>query len=646
MWYRVILRLLPTASVVAALLVPAVVRADAPSVSYDLAMPDPAAHVFHIGMHVDHLGRPQTVVRMPIWIPGYYGDDNYGRNVFHFEARDTAGRELAWKPLDQTGFAIDTDGVTSINIDYDLYANRRADTGTQLTTERALFNGAQTFLYVQDADGYPAPGSPSLTIHHPADWTIESGLLAMQTTPDTFVAPSYDVLVDCPTLIAPHFATASFSVNGVTYHLVIDGVGTYDVNKLAPIAQKIIASEVKMMGHAAYKEYWILFLAGAGGGMEHLNSTLSGMPAFGWEQPHDPNDGSFRGPWNYFALVLAHEHFHSWNVKRIRPQVLGPFRYDQEVHTRRLDVAEGFTEYYTFVHGMRSGFSTPRGTWSVFADDIATEETSPGRKIYSLGDLSWNTWWPIDNPYVPGGDYYDGAAVMAFMLDFKIRHDTDDAHSLDDVMRYLFHDWEAKATNQFQSTGGTYADDALPSIITAATGDAQAGQLFHTWWDTTELPDWNTYLGAAGLRLVKTMPPADAASLDADSAEIGAANVLGFQPRGRLAYGYPTIAPDVVMLNRVLPGGAAERAGLEQFDVLQSLGGLQVTRDSLPSILAAHHPGDRVEATVLRERQVLHFTVVLGRDRTPDYRIEEIANPNPAQAQLLHDYETGIPFGK
>jgi predicted metalloprotease with PDZ domain len=630
-----------------ALMLPARASADSPSVSYDLAMPDPTAHVFHVGMTIEGSSRVQTVVRMPIWIPGYYSDDQYGRNVYDFDVRDDAGHRLAWKPDGQSAYVIDSQGAGAMHITYELYADRRADTGTQLSTERALFNGPQTFLYLQNDDGYPAPGSVSLTVHRPAGWSIESGLLAMQTAADTYVAPSYDVLVDCPTIIAPHFQTASFNINAVPYHLVIDGAGTYDVDKLAPVAREIIASEVKMMGHAAYKEYWILFLAGAGGGMEHLNSTLLGMPAFGWEQPHDPERGGFGGgPWNYFAFVLSHEHFHSWNVKRIRPQVLGPFRYDQEVHTRRLDVAEGFTEYYTFVHGMRSGFVTPRATWPVFANDITTEETSPGRKIFSLGDLSWNTWWPSDNPYVPGSDYYDGAAVMAFMLDLKIRHDTGDAHSIDDIMRFLFHDWESKSINQFQSPGGTYADDALPSIITAATGDAQAAQLFHTWWDTTQLPDWNTYLGYAGLRLLKTMPSADAASLDADSNEIGVANAIGFRPRGRLTYGYPMLNPDEVMLTRVLPDGAAARAGLEEFDVLQSLDGLQVTNDSLPSILAMHHAGDRVEATVQRERQVLHFTVVLGHDRTPTYRIEEIANPSPAQTRLLHDYEEGVPFGK
>lgn len=623
-------------------------RADAPHVAYDISMTNPTAHVFRIAMNVSDLSRASSTVRMPIWIPGYYGDDQYGRNVLTFSATDSAGRDLSYHRDGQSAYVIDTAGIASVTLRYQLYANRRADIGTQLSAERALFNGPETLMYLQDDDGYPAPGPVTLTLHGPPGWKVESGLLAMQTGTDEYTAPSYDVLVDCPTILSPHLTVASFTVNSVPYHLVIDGAGTFDVNKLSPIAKRIIASEVKMMGHAAYKEYWAILLAGDGGGMEHLNSTLSGMRAFGWEKPHDPSEGDFSASsWNYFALVLAHEHFHSWNVKRVRPAVLGPFRYDQEVHTRRLDVAEGFTEYYTYVHALRAGFTTPNATWAVFADDIDTEENAPGRKLFSLGDLSWNTWWDNDDPYIPAGDYYDGAALMTLMLDLKIRHDTNDAHSIDDVMRYLFADWESKSTNQFQSAGGTYADDALPSVIERATGDAQAASLFHTWWDTTTLPDWNAYLRFAGLQLFKTMPKTGTATLDADWREVGAPNGVGYQPRGdKLDYGYPTVEPDVVMFSRVLPGGAAERSGIQTFDVLQSLDGLGVTRDNLPGIIAAHKPGDRLSATVLRDRRTVRLTLTLGQDRHPTYAISVRHDATAAEKQLLKDFEAGIPFGK
>lgn len=643
--HRTSISLLAIAAAFAIVIAPLSARADSPKVSYEVGMQNPAAHVFDVTIRIDGLSRPASVIRMPIWIPGYYSDDQYGRNAYDFAVVDGAGKSLSFARDGQSTYTVDTQGVSSLTASYKLYANRRADTGTQLAADRAIFNGAEIFMYLQGDDGYPVAGSVSLKLDPPAGWRTESGLLAMQTSADNYTAPSYDVLADCPTMIAPHFAIADFTVNDVPYHLVIDGVGDYDVNKLGKVAQQIISSEVKMMGHAGYHEYWALFLAGSGGGMEHLNSTISGMAAYGWEKPPNPEMGGFGGsPWNGFAYVLAHEHFHSWNVKRIRPQILGPFRYDQENHTRRLDVAEGFTEYYTFVHGLRSGFASPSATWSVFADDMDNEETSPGRKIFSLGDLSWNTWWPSDDPYVPGGDYYDGAAVMAFMLDLKIRHDTNDAHSIDDVMRYLFNDWEQKALNPFMSPGGTYTDDELPSIIEKATGDDEAGSLFHTWWDTTTLPDWNVYLQYAGLKLVKTMPRSGAASLDADWAEIGSPMGLGFRPRAGRAYGIPTINPDEVMFFRVKDGGAAEQAGIEQYDVLQSFDGLAVTQADLPSLLATHRAGDRVQVTILRDGRVFPLAVTLSQDTEATYAIAARNDATDAEKQLLADYEKGIPF--
>ena len=622
-------------------------HADSPAVAYDLAMPKPANHIFEVTMTVTGLSRDSTTLQMPIWIPGYYSDNHYGRNVLTFSASDAAGTAVPWRQDGDTAWAIDTHGVTTLVVRYDLYADRVADVGTQLAVQRALFNGAETFMYVQNDDGYPAPGPVTLAVHRPAGWDIASGLLAMQTAPDTYTAPSYDVLVDCPTDMAPHLNEVRFVIQGVTYHLVVDGPGNYDIHKMADVAKRIIGSEVKMMGHAGYKEYWAIMSTVGPGGMEHLNSTISGIDMYGWEQARDPDDATWdTGAMDGFAFVLAHEHFHSWNVKRIRPQILGPFRYDREDHTRRLDVAEGFTEYYTYIHAMRSGYATPKGMFVNFADAIDTEENSAGRKIFSLGDLSWNTWWSNDASWVPNGDYYAGAAAMTLMLDFKIRHDTNDAHSIDDVMRYLFADWERKALDQFRSPGGTYADDAMPQIIANATTDAEAGALFHTWFDTTKLPDWNTYLEYAGLRLVKTAPRQGAASLGAEWRQIGAPDGLGFEgPGSKLNDGLPSVNPDVVMITSVDPDGPAEKAGLQQYDVLQSLDGLGVTTQSLPALLATYRAGTRVTAGVLREGRQVSMELTLGQDTHPKYEIETSPDASAQQKALLADFEAGRPFG-
>src|SRR6202035_3178265 len=126
-------------------------------------------------MRVTDLARPLSTVRMPIWIPGYYSDDQYGRNVLTFDVADANGRSLAWRREGQSAYHIDTTGVGAFTVRYDLYANRRADIGTQLSTERALFNGPETLMFLQNDDGYPAPGPVSLAVHGPPGWRLEIG---------------------------------------------------------------------------------------------------------------------------------------------------------------------------------------------------------------------------------------------------------------------------------------------------------------------------------------------------------------------------------------------------------------------------------------------------------------------------------------
>jgi len=156
---RQIARSVPAIMMVAALIaIAAPARADAPAVAYDLQMPSPANHIYKVTVTVTGLARDRTTLRMPIWIPGYYSDDHYARNVLTFEAADASGRHLPWRQDGDSAWAVDTHGSATLVARYDLYADRVADVGTQLAMQRALFNGAETFMYVANDDGYPAPG--------------------------------------------------------------------------------------------------------------------------------------------------------------------------------------------------------------------------------------------------------------------------------------------------------------------------------------------------------------------------------------------------------------------------------------------------------------------------------------------------------
>src|SRR5262249_44949299 len=244
----------------------------------------------------------------------------------------------------------------------------------------------------------------------------------------------------------------SFSVKGVPHRIVIDGDGNYSPERMRQDVEKIVAAEVEIMGgEIPYKDYtFILHLrSNTGGGLEHMNSAALGYPRFGFKtQTGDrmtsaaPNavgaDRDYRG----FLSLVAHEFFHLWNVKRIRPDALGPFDYTKENYTKVLWVAEGITDYYADIALRRAGLITERDFLTGAARSFQSLQNTPGRLVQSAEEASFDTWIKFyrqdensDNSQV---SYYDKGAILGLLLDLEIRNHSNGAKSLNDVMHYLY----------------------------------------------------------------------------------------------------------------------------------------------------------------------------------------------------------------
>jgi predicted metalloprotease with PDZ domain len=286
--------------------------------------------------------------------------------------------------------------------------------------------------------------------------------------------------------------------------------------------------------------------------LEHLNSTTIGFPAAAMAR--DPN---------ILAPVTAHEFFHAWNVKRIRPVELGPFDYTRPVRTVNLWWSEGVTDYYADLILLRAGLDSLPGFAQSMAGSIASYRRNPGRRTISPERSSWTAW---DPPAANGGlniSYYLQGQLLGFLLDVTIRDSTDNARSLDDVIRYLF--------DHYAGARGFTRDDLLSSVR-AATGLDLTSFFAQFVSGTAEIP-WNDFLARAGWRV-------DFDSASAVDTRIGAISpaVQGGRPRFI-----------------VLPGSAAARAGLlsgdepasDMFGVFSALRGLT--------------PGQTVTLEVLRD---------------------------------------------
>src|SRR5258708_8122893 len=232
---------------------------------------------------------------------------------------------------------------------------------------------------------YPAGylNAPStLRVVPQSGWKIATGLPEAKGQPNTFRAENFDILYDSPVEVS-NFKQIDFEVRGVPHRIVIDGEGNYDPVRLRNEVQKILEAETAMFGGVPYHDYtFILHLrSNTGGGLEHLNSTALGFRRFGFT-----NEDGYRR----FQSLVAHEFFHLWNVKRIRPDALGPFDYNQENYTRLLWVAEGITEYYTELVLRRAGFISDNDYLAGTARSFRGLKNTPGRLVQTVEDASFD----------------------------------------------------------------------------------------------------------------------------------------------------------------------------------------------------------------------------------------------------------------
>ena len=453
----------------------------APKVDYTVTVVEGDWSALYVELAIANAPNPARLV-IPAWAPGNYSLMASAKNITGVAAFTETGEPLAVTPDSANGWTVDTKGAARIVVRYAAADRRehgfwsRANNRWFLRASSGLIDGPRTFMYL---DGWKLTPS-HVTFRLPTGWQIGTGLVS--TTDSTvYWAPSYDVLIDSPVLLG-RFVTHQFTAGGVPHRAVVDLNGTapaYDAAAFTDMLRRISETAIGIFGAAPYKDFTFIF-TGIGGGLEHLNSTTIGI---------DPARLA-RDPW-YRRETTAHEFFHAWNVKRIRPAELGPFDYTRPVRTLGLWVSEGVTDYYTELILVRAGLdSTPE-----FERKIATAITShrgnPGRLAISPERASWTTW---DGREANGGEsisYYLQGQLLGLLLDLTIRDSTDNRRSLDDLMRYLY--------DHYAGERGFTSEDVLNAALAATGLD------LHDFWrkfvsGTTEIP-WNSFLRAAGWKV-------------------------------------------------------------------------------------------------------------------------------------------------
>ena len=597
------------------------------SLSYHLAMSRPLSHLFEVTMDVE-LASDVTAkwldFQMPRWSPGRYAVFDFAKNVQEFKAytmncaqRKDAPSSLncqvsyfsVERPDDQT-WRVQTQGGQKLTVSYKVFGNDLSGTFSQLDSRHANFNGGSVFMYVVDHK----PDPVKLTIAPPAGWRIANGRMARNDQRE-WQFPNYDVMIDTPTEIAPDFTEDQFDVDGKHYRVVVHSFGDEGGKRAALVRdiEKIVRAETAMWGAPEFDSYTFLLHFAAddhsGDGMEHLTSTQIIEPGALGEE-------------NVYASALdtvAHEFFHVWNVKRLRPIELGPWDFTRPLSTRGLWIAEGITNYYGHLLKRRAGLSDDTAFLRRESQTINGIETAPGSRLMSAEESSLLAPLMDGAPHAQltnlantAVSYYPKGELIGLVLDLLIRGKSNGKSSLDDVMRRMYDEFYLKSPNaSYYLRGRGYTTEDFERVAREVSG-IDLGQFFRSYVRGVDVLPYNEALGFVGLTLIREQA----------RQPYSAGIVLDWQNRESLTIGV------------VRPESPAENAGLQAGDEIVSLGRKSVARENFLVWLARYKTGDRVPITVKRDRRTIQATLVLGAPDRFEYRIDERKDATPEQKAL------------
>jgi predicted metalloprotease with PDZ domain len=579
--------------------------------TYHLRISEPASHLAEVEIDAAGVSAPTIRFDMPAWSPGRYAIYNFGKNVQDFSAKTPDGRALPWSQPDKQTWSVETGGSAEVRVRYEVYGNDLNGSFSQIDTTHANLNGASIFMYLS---GHK-PDPIHLNVEAPSGWQILSGY-SLDTSQRDFEAPNYDRLIDTPLEISPTVAIDTFTDHGKTFRV---GVHDYDaddeqrgalVKQLVEGVKKIVSIEMAMMPEPDFDHYTFLFHfapdISAGDGMEHLNSTQIII-----NQPLSTGIDD--------ALVdVAHEFFHLWNVKRLRPEALGPFDYTKEGYTRSLWFAEGVTTYYSYVTLMRAGIWTQDDFLERLSDEIEQLRSDPGRELMSAESSSFHAWFYDRAPQMQETNfanttisYYNKGTLLGMLLDLEIRARMKGRKSLDDVMRLMYQRFYGAPANSYYLPGRGYHESDILQAVNEVSGSNFGDFFDHYVKGTLPLP-FDEILGKAGLALKVKVP-------------LGAAPWLGVVTRP---------VTNGVQIIDVLPGSPAERAGLSRDDILISADNFSLATASLQDRLRIYAPGAEVAFTVQRHLQRDIVTVKLDPPRADAYTIEGLPHATADEVAL------------
>ena len=555
-----------------------------------------AARRLHVTTTFQVAGRAPILLSLPIWTPGAYEVSDFARFVLAFSAAQD-GRPLTWDKVDPDTWRLQPRGAGTVTVEFDVDVPDAADNAMTWTRpDLAFANGTNLFLY---PEGRPLEFAATVTVKADPAHRIATGMPGSSAA-RRWRASNYHDLVDAPFMIgAFDLDSALIAGRTVRYATYPRGSVTGQVRSAAwEQLRRLIPVQVNVFGEVPWPSYTLMQIvdstSGGFSGLEHANSHVNIVaPAF---------IGSELQPYLY-----AHEVFHAWNVKRLRPADLTPYRYDRRQPTPWLWVSEGVTDYYADLSLVRAGTTDSRGFYALTAAKISEiGATVP----FAVEDASINAWIRVRDG--TGASYYPKGSLAALMLDIAIRDASSNRRSLDTVMRELYE-------TTFKRGRGFTRADWWGAVSRAADGRS-FDEFEARYIDGRDPYPWPTVLAIAGLQLAADSTPRLGLLTAADST-------------------------GAVVIRETAAGSPADRAGVRVDDRLLSVGEVTVSDNMFPVAFRSRYVG-RPTGTVLpivvrRAGQVLTLQARLEYGAAQG-RIEEITGASARAVRIRNGIVRGV----
>lgn len=585
--------------------IPASGAAKGLSIAYTLSLAHPENHLFQVTLKIKNNRARSIEITLPAWSPGTYTLQDHARNLLQFNAETDGGIPLPATREDFDTWRVEANKHATVVIRYKILGLLHDDAACYLGADRAYVNGASVFMYVEGQKDRPAV----LTVHNlPATWDIATGLTSLPE-PNRFSARNYNELIDCPLLMG-HLDWFSFKVAGIPHYLAIWNLKNSNMQVLRVLKdfQGFVQQVYRMFGEIDYTKYvFLIQLDGTFDALEHRNScTLSFYP-YKFDDPLQYDD---------FTWVGFHEYFHNFNVKRIRPDDLGPFDYKHPVYTKRLWISEGLTDYFPDVLFQRDGFWSKSRLYRQLGDEITRFQTLPARHWMSLESSSIQFWHLSDNKCNLEISYYNKGEIVGWMLDIELLRRSQGRHNLADVMRYLYRHYYKHGVG-FSEKLGIQRD--VESV---------AGSSFQNFFNryvrgTADIP-YQKFLHAIGLKLI----------IQPDSLPYTGIQTFPHKSISRVYASARELHNSLDSIKNVVMGSPAWKAGFSKGDIILAVNGWRVSDGEWERIVNRMPIGSSVTFLLQRENRVITKTVRLCKSPFKNYSVAKDEEATPEQIRL------------